>query len=285
MIAAYVFVIIGLVGFLVFTAVKAWKYSHMPVHSRVDLYPVPGEGNGRGAYGGSYFENVNWWERPRPHNFMAEVWYIAKEMLFILRMFENQRSLWWASYAFHLGIYVMFGWSILMGISVILYPAPEFWIIGCNIVGGVGFALATLGAILLLIRRCTTDELRKYTTPQEYFNLLLILVTLLTGIASWLTAADPFEVAHDVFTLNASAELPALVVVHLVLVGITLLYIPLTKMSHYIGKFFAFHKVSWDNEPNKADSHVAQAMRREAELGVVKNEWAAPHTHTDGPEK
>ena len=34
---AFVFVIIGLAGFIILTAVKAWKYAHLSVHSRVEL--------------------------------------------------------------------------------------------------------------------------------------------------------------------------------------------------------------------------------------------------------
>lgn len=271
----FVFVIIGLAGFVVLTAVKAWKYAHLPVHSRVELYPVPKEGDGRGKYGGSYFEEEDWWEKPRRLDPVYEVVDIMQEMLLISKLFKHQRSLWWASYAFHLGIYVMFGWSLLLLLTV--FWNPEFLVVGTAVVGAVGFALSTIGAVLLPARRAVDESLRAYTPPQEYFNILLILATLVTGIAAWTLFASPFDVARSVFAFDA-APLPPVVVAHLVLLGIMLLYIPLSKMSHYVGKFFAFHKVLWDNDPNVAGSKVAAMAEREA-AGPAPAAWSAPHTH------
>lgn len=270
----FVFVIIGLAGFVVLTAVKAWKYAHLPVHSRVELYPVPKEGDGRGKYGGSYFEEEDWWEKPRRLDPVYEVVDIMQEMLLISKLFKHQRSLWWASYAFHLGIYVMFGWSLLLLVTV--FWNPEFLVVGTAVVGAVGFALSTIGAVLLLVRRAVDESLRAYTPPQEYFNILLILATLVTGIVAWTLFASPFDVARSVFAFDA-APLPPVVVAHLVLLGIMLLYIPLSKMSHYVGKFFAFHKVLWDNDPNVAGSKVAAMAEREAG-GPAPAAWSAPHT-------
>lgn len=270
----FVFVIIGLAGFVVLTAVKAWKYAHLPVHSRVELYPVPKEGDGRGKYGGSYFEEEDWWEKPRRLDPVYEVVDIMQEMLLISKLFKHQRSLWWASYAFHLGIYVMFGWSLLLLLTV--FWNPEFLVVGTAVVGAVGFALSTIGAVLLLVRRAVDESLRAYTPPQEYFNILLILATLVTGIVAWTLFASPFDVARSVFAFDA-APLPPVVVAHLVLLGIMLLYIPLSKMSHYVGKFFAFHKVLWDNDPNVAGSKVAAMAGREAG-GPAPAAWSAPHT-------
>lgn len=270
----FVFVIIGLAGFVVLTAVKAWKYAHLPVHSRVELYPVPKEGDGRGKYGGSYFEEEDWWEKPRRLDPVYEVVDIMQEMLLISKLFKHQRSLWWASYAFHLGIYVMFGWSLLLLVTV--FWNPEFLVVGTAVVGAVGFALSTIGAVLLLVRRAVDESLRAYTPPQEYFNILLILATLVTGIVAWTLFASPFDVARSVFAFDA-APLPPVVVAHLVLLGIMLLYIPLSKMSHYVGKFFAFHKVLWDNDPNVAGSKVAAMAEREA-ADPAPAAWSAPHT-------
>lgn len=270
----FVFVIIGLAGFVVLTAVKAWKYAHLPVHSRVELYPVPKEGDGRGKYGGSYFEEEDWWEKPRRLDPVYEVVDIMQEMLLISKLFKHQRSLWWASYAFHLGIYVMFGWSVLLLLTV--FWNPEFLVVGTAVVGAVGFALSTIGAVLLLVRRAVDESLSAYTPPQEYFNILLILATLVTGIVAWTLFASPFDVARSVFAFDA-APLPPVVVAHLVLLGIMLLYIPLSKMSHYVGKFFAFHKVLWDNDPNVAGSKVAAMAEREAG-GPAPAAWSAPHT-------
>nr|WP_281421157.1 respiratory nitrate reductase subunit gamma [Gordonibacter massiliensis (ex Traore et al. 2017)] len=192
-------------------------------------------------------------------------------MLFIKKLFVHQRSLWWASYSMHLGIYVMLGWSVLLLVSVAWHPA--WYVAVVSIVGIVGFALATIGCMLLLVRRVFDRVLAKYTTPLEYFNIVLLLVVLLTGAYSWLFVASPFTVAAQVFTLSAT-DLPPIVLVHFVLLGIMFLYIPLSKMSHYVGKFFCFHKVLWDNDPNLKGSAVERRFEDAAQQPVT-SPWSA----------
>lgn len=265
--------------FVVLTIYKAWRYSHYPLHARLELYPVPKEGEGRAEYGGSYFEEPEWWTKPRAIDTANETKDILKEMLFIRKLFVHQRSLWWASYAFHLGIYFMAAWTVLLLVASIW---PETWlIVVTSIVGVIGFTLATLGALLLLIRRIANKTFRAYTTPQEYFNLSLILFVLITGIISWLFVASPFMVAM-VVVHGVALPLPAIVVVHIIAVGVMLIYIPIGKMSHYVGKFFAFHKVLWDNDPNTQGSEVNRRLKKNADE-PVKHTWQAPHVNPGSP--
>lgn len=266
-----VFIIIAMFGFFALSLRKAYKFAHMQIHARLDLYPVPKEGAGRAAYGGSYMEEPEWWTKPRKINRVSETVDIIKEMLFIKKLFVHQRSLWWASYSMHLGIYVMLGWSVLLLVSVAWHPA--WYVAVVSIVGIVGFALATIGCMLLLVRRVFDRVLAKYTTPLEYFNIVLLLVVLLTGAYSWLFVASPFTVAAQVFTLGAT-DLPPIVLVHFVLLGIMFLYIPLSKMSHYVGKFFCFHKVLWDNDPNLKGSAVERRFEDAAQQPVT-SPWSA----------
>ena len=44
----------------------------MPMHVRWELYPVAHE-KGRASYGGSYFEEVDWWTKPREVDKLGEV--------------------------------------------------------------------------------------------------------------------------------------------------------------------------------------------------------------------
>lgn len=62
--------------------------------------------------------------------------------------------------------------------------------------------------------------------------------------------------------------------VHFVLLGIMFLYIPLSKMSHYVGKFFCFHKVLWDNDPNLKGSAVERRFEDAAQQPVT-SPWSA----------
>ena len=270
---ASVFALLALIGFLILSAAKFAKYSKYNTHSRFDLYPVPKEGNGRGEYGGSYMEEDLWWEKPRSVDHVAELVDMGKEMFFIRKLFVNQPSLWMPSMFFHGGIYFMMLFSVLLLISVFV-PSPVFETI-VSTVGVIGFGLALGGALALLARRASDTELANYTTPIEYFNLALIAIVLITGIMSWVSAANIFEVARSIVTFNFT-ELPAIVIVHLLLLGFMLLYIPASKMGHYAGKFFTFHSVLWNNEPNLPGSDINNAVKASNAAGATVK-WGAPH--------
>jgi len=263
------------------TAYRAWKYSRLPLHARLELYPVPKEGGGRARYGGSYYEESKWWSKPRTLSKANETKDILMEMLFIRKLFDNNKGLWWVSYVFHIGIYCLFAWTVMLLVSTI-WPL-DVHIYTAAIAGMAGYCLATLGALGLLIRRIFDTDLRSYTTPVEYFNLILILLVLISGIISWLFVCTPFFAASQILFFTGLALSP-IIYIHLALLGIMLIYIPASKMSHYVGKFFAFHKVLWDNDPNSKGSQVNLHLQKAAKAAQTqKPEWLAPHTGMVAP--
>lgn len=153
--------------------------------------------------------------------------------------------------------------------------------------GYLGLALAALGSGLLFLRRVFDNTLKKYTTPQEYFNLLLIFAALITGIFTWGSDLS-FQYAREV-TANLVTFTPfvadGLLTIHVILVGIMLIYIPISKMSHYVGKYFTFHKVLWDNNPNLKGSEVEQQIKNASSFRPTTS-WSAPHIKAPAaPEK
>jgi hypothetical protein len=53
----------------------------------------------------------------------------------------------------------------------------------------------------------------------------------------------------------------------------------MTHMSHFIGKYFTYHAVRWDDRPNLKGSELA---RRVAEYLTYRPRWAARHVGADG---
>lgn len=273
--------------FIGLSVYKAMDYAKMPLHGRMELYPVPLE-KGRHTYGGSYMEEPEWWRKPREISRVSEIIDMFGEMLFIKKLFKNQKSLWWVSYSFHLGIYVLIVWTLLViagaltnlgGASVSLHATAWTVILYylTILTGIVGFIIATFGVFMLLVRRLSDPVLKKYTTPQEYFNLVLLLAALVSGIALWgqdLTFDTARSITADALTLSLSAS--PLLVIHLILMEVMFIYIPVSKMSHYVGKYFSFHKVLWENEPNILGSQIERQVNATLSNRATTI-WSAPH--------
>jgi len=273
--------------FIVLSLFKAVSYAHMPLHARMELYPVPQE-KGRHQYGGSYMEEAEWWSKPRQISKMSELADMMKEMLFIKKLFDNQRPLWWISYAFHLGIYFLIAWTVLLligaiteiaGLSVSLHAlwwtAILFYL--TIFTGVTGLFMTAIGAALLLLRRIIDPILCKYTTPQEYFNLILLLATLISGIVIWspdLTFNAAREITAQALTLSIKPA--TALTIHLILLAVTFVYIPLSKMGHYVGKYFTYHKILWENEPNVSGSEMEKKVKNALGNRPV-TKWAGPH--------
>lgn len=273
--------------FVGISAYKAYQFAKMPLHGRMELYPVPKEKGHE--YGGSYYEEVEWWNKERHVSHGTELIEMLKEMLFIKKLFDNQRPLWWISYALHLGIYFLMAWTVLLvvGAGTLLsggqvnassgvWGSLVFYLTAFT--GLVGLILATFGSGMLLLRRLFDDTLRKYTTPQEYFNLALLYCAVVTGIFVWagdLSFGSAREITANLISLTPF-EASGLFVFHLALLFIMFTYIPLSKMSHYVGKYFTFHKVLWENEPNLKGSEIEKKIMK-ATSGRPTNSWSAPH--------
>ena len=274
--------------FLGLSVYKAYKFAKMPLHGRMELYPVPKE---KGyEHGGSFYEEVSWWSKPHEVSHVREIMEMLKEILFIKKLFENQRPFWWISYALHLGIYFIMAWTILLVVGaatalngiLVAANSPSIWgllIYYLTVVTGIcGLALATIGAGLLFLRRMFDNTLKKYTTPQEYFNLLLIFAALVSGILTWgsdLSFSTARDVAANLVTFT-NFDATGLQIINIILVGIMLIYIPISKMSHYVGKYFTFHTVLWDNSPNLKGTAVEQKVKKATSYKPTTS-WSAPH--------
>lgn len=284
----------SLLGFLGLSIYKAIQYGKMPMHGRLDLYPIPKE-KGRGAYGGSYYEEPEWWKKPRETTFIGELIDMLKEMLFIKKLFENQRPLWWISYSLHLGIYMLIAWTCLLFIGAITelaglpFSSGHWWTVllyyATFLVGTAGAFLTAFGSGALLLKRIFVHEFKIYTTLQEYLNLFFIFIVVISGLSVW--ATDPVfnygrSIAKSMLTFSP-IEANAVLTLHILLLGALLIYIPLSKMSHYVGKYFSFHKVLWDNEPNLPNSTIDKKIRAGAGSPPPKNNWSAPHWQPDAP--
>lgn len=282
------FIYFSIGAFIGISLYKAYQYAKMPMHARWELYPVPKEPGERGHYGGSYYEDLEWWDKPRKVSHVNEIKEMLKEMIFIKNLFVNQRRQWWLSYALHLGIYLLGLWTVLL-VAGALLELSEIPVVKSNFGTGIVYYGTCLSGILgafllafgsggLFLKRLFNNIFSKYTTPQEYFNLLFLFAAAVSGLVVW--SGDPaFNYGRDIMKgllTVTPIEANTALVVHILILGALLIYIPQTKMSHYVGKYFSFHKVLWENEPNIRNSKIEEKIKENLSY-KPKTSWSAPH--------
>lgn len=267
-----------------------FKWSSKPLHLRWELYPVPHE-PGRTHYGGSYMEEVDWTSRRPGKSLIEELKEMLKEMLFLKRVYTYNRPLWYITFLFHGGIYFILVWFVLLLINNFLLVYVSASIAKAlmleNLIlffGYVGIFSTTIGVIGLLIKRIFDASMRDYSSNVDYFNLIFILLVLITGIAA--LSVDPrFILANQYMKSIVSfghyipSELPLPTIVHLLLLQLLWIYIPYSKMSHFLGKWFTYHKILWDDERNIRGSKIESRVKE-----IVKGykiPWSAPHMKKD----
>jgi nitrate reductase gamma subunit len=281
--------------FVIAVIARFVKFKSMPIHLRWELYPVPHE-VGKSRYGGSYLEEFEWWTKKRESSMAQELAAMIPEILFLKGVWEHNRSQWIRSFPFHFGLYMLIGLVVLLlvdgiaraagveisangsGLGIALYHLTYF-------VGWVGFSLALLGSVLLLGRRLFNKNYTEYTKGADYFNLVFFIFTLAVGVSAHATI-DPYFIGlqayfQNLVSFNLAGEGSAfnLSTLEIVLASLLAAYIPLTHMSHFVGKFFMYHDVRWSDEPNIRGGEIEKKVQ---EVLAYPVSWAAPHIRGDG---
>lgn len=264
-----------------------------PLHLRWELYPVPHEGE-RSKHGGSILEETDWWTKERRPSMATELKFMLPEMIFIKALWEHNRKLWYRSFPFHFGLYLVCGFAGLLVLSALLEifgvsfaedaGALGSLLSGATVVLGIsGLVLGIIGGIGLIHMRATDSDLRPYTNFSHFFNLGFITAALILLLAVWVGDRD-FSALRGyvgsllVLDLSYSAE-SALVSLTVLATSLLIAYVPLTHMSHFFVKWFTWHKIRWDDEPNVKGGRF-EVMIEEALKRPVT--WAAEHVNADG---
>ena len=281
----------ALVFFLASVA-RAVQYARAPLHLRWEVYPVPHEAPERVAHGGSYFEQSEWWRHPRTRHLLGELRVMVPEILFLHALRTHNRSLWYRSFPFHFGLYLLAGTTALVfgaALAARLVPgiaggaAWQALRLAADGAGAAGVVLGVAGAIGLLHRRLTDAALRISTTPGDIFNLVFFIVALSLVGLGYLTrpagAADLLQLAAGLIGWDTGLAVPALLAAGLVAAALLAAYIPLTHMSHFVAKYFTYHAVRWDDEPMDLSGRRAVAL---ADYLTFRPTWSAGHIRHPG---
>jgi nitrate reductase gamma subunit len=280
----YVIAYAALIVFFGAVLYRIIHYIKNPMHVRWELYPVAHEGE-KAKYGGSYYEEVDWWKKPRTKSRVGELKVMIPEILFLKAVWEHNRPLWLPTYMFHLGLYfgcaliglTLFGGFVQLtdGTSAeLLVPIAAL----SKFFGPVGFVLLLVGSFALYTKRLTDEGMRNYTGKEHLLNLILFMVLAAISLICWLTEDRNFALLRNFASNLVGFKMGAIgsfmVGLQMVIFFLILAYIPLTHMSHFFMKYFLYHDIRWGDEPNVNNPATQQ------KIGVVLNypvSWGASH--------
>ncbi|MFC1971420.1 respiratory nitrate reductase subunit gamma [Chloroflexota bacterium] len=278
---SYTFIIIAYVY-------KTLKIAKMPLHLRWELYPVPHDKGHR--HGGSYFEELEWWNKPQEKKTLRGIFYLLKQYFMFSGYFRKKRGYWLSLYPWHVGFYLIVLFHILtffgalaivtVGINISSVSAIGLGIAlyYLTLVVAVGsFILGSFGSIGMLIERLVKKELKDYASPANYFNYIFFLIVFLSGLFSWIFY-DPTLSAYREFwvsliTFQYTAVEPA-TYAHIMIFSLFLIYLPFTRSTHYITILFAYFSVNWGDKPNLRGSEIEKDIKEMLNKPVS---WSAPH--------
>jgi len=277
---AYIFIVVAY-------SIKIVKYLQLPVHLRWDLYPVMHEE--KYHYGGSKFENIDWWKEVSTRHTLRGFFYLLKEYMHMGEYFHRHKSYWFVLYPWHVGFILIITFHILcffgavVMVSGIDISANSSHMIGIIfyyailVTGVVSFISGAFGSVGLLIKRYYDFDLKSYATPLNYFSYMFTLIVFLSGLYAWIfvdpTLSEYREFWKGLITLNFINVEPG-TAIHIVVFDLFLVYLPFTRSLHYITRFFAFFLIRWDDEPNRRGSELESKLQKLLDQKIT---WSAPH--------
>ncbi len=161
----------------------------------------------------------------------------------------ERRLLYWGSIPFHWGITIILTFhliAIFLPQSIILWNAQPLRLYLLEFTG-LGLGLwATVGMIVLAVRRISIARIRAVSTPMDYVVLLLVLVSLVTGViiasfyrwgSYWFTGLfTPYIIGILTLRPNAAplAPLPLIIKLHVLNFFLLTLAFSFSRLVHII---------------------------------------------------
>jgi nitrate reductase gamma subunit len=185
---------------------------------------------------------------PAPDTASGRVIAVVREMLMFDSLRRGDKSLWFWAWLMHITLAMI----IIGHIVGIYYLTHQFTLIGLTekassaisaflgTVSGVGFLLAI---VVLFYRRTSIPEVKRLSDPADYFDLLLLLAVVVTGMHMRVTSIEVNLPVIREYLGNLILLRPTpsphdwTFVSHFFLVNVLLIYFPFSKLAHMAGFF------------------------------------------------
>jgi nitrate reductase gamma subunit len=174
---------------------------------------------------------------------------VAKQVFLFKSLWEADRSLWTGAWVFHAALGLIF-----VGHVRVVTDFPRLWAamgmgptsvdaMSAGVGGAVGLVILAVG-VYLLVRRFTIETARDASKMEDYVALALLLAAIISGDAMrFLTHFDLDETRAYFAALVTfqTAPIPqsSLFQLHFFLAQLLLIYLPVGKLLHVPGVFFA----------------------------------------------
>ncbi len=266
---------------------RALKILRMPAHLRWELYPLPHGPRDRQLYGGSYFEETEWWTKPPEASRTGELVFMLEEVLFLKGVWQRYRALWPWSWLLHVGLYSLVAAAVLGTVAQFTAKATlgagSTMMAALRVISWVAMSTGLAGTLGLITLRATSPRLRPYTSRGVFLNLAVIAAMFATGLVGMIFEPAMVEsmlgLLGALLGLRDLPTLSAIAIGHVGVVAVFLAYFPFTHMTHAYMKFFAYHSVRWDDAPAATDPATQLSVTESLGRAVS---WTAPHIGSDG---
>ena len=282
---------LAVIGFVVMACMKIKTYVQAsPLHVRWELYPVPHEGE-RATRGGSFMEDKDWWTKPRHIDHLGDIKALLTEVLFLHATFEHNLKLWFRTYPFHFGLYMLMGGTIILVLVAFLRlfgvdPPGGFLTFVFNVINAIsmiGMFGIIGGGIGLICRRLHDEGLRKYSTPEHFFNLGVFIIFALVGLVAWAFNGSFARISSDfiynLLTFNFEPLTSSTFGLHMLFGFFLLIWIPMTHMAHLVFKYFTYHDIRWGDTPTNYSEENKKKIGDALKFHVT---WSASHINPEG---
>lgn len=183
---------------------------------------------------------------PAPGTLTDKAISVGKDLALFRGLWSGDRGLWLAAWLMHVSLFMVIGGHVV-GIATL---GNEFTAIGLTpeqsqtlsgfmaVVSGVILLVALL---MLLYRRTAIPEVKRLSDPADYFDLLLILAVVISGLHMRLTTIEVDLVVIRTYMAGIMSFQPVpipnegIFISHFFLVNLLLIYFPFSKLVHLAG--------------------------------------------------
>jgi len=184
--------------------------------------------------------HVKWTLYPAPEGFTGQLKYMAKEMFTFAALYKFNRRLWFGSLSMHMAM----AGAVLFFILYLCGWSTKFVVQLC-------LSIMVVAAIYIIGLRIYDKNLRLLSNFEEFFNLAFLGGVAAAGVAASVPQVPVSLRPYFLGLLEFRPDVTFLSTVHLLAVllgGLFLMYLPLSKMIHYVSKYFTYHHINWQKE-------------------------------------